>query len=547
MSLEIRLLGDLTVLRHGEVVSLPRSKKTRALLAYLALVERPQRRERLCEMFWEVPDDPRGALRWSLSKIRQVVDLGQGEILQADRNAVRLNTSQMTLDIAPLRGLGARDIEALEREQLEALARAFRGRFLDDLSLPRCPEFEAWRIATADELHVTRLRILRVLVDRLADDCPARALPYAHDLQALEPEDGALRADIRRLSEAARQSAMVQSSATRTDTQIAPAGETVTSTQVLPTLEMQLASPPEVVLAQEIRRCTTPDGARLAYALSGQGPPLVRAAHWMSHLELEWDSPVWKHWIEGLSAHYQLIRYDQRGNGLSDRYPADLSFDAMVADLESIIDAAGLRRVSLLGISQGCAVSIADAGSHPERVAGMVLYGGFTKGWRKRGNQREIARREAMGALIQEGWGQDDPVFRQMFTSLFIPEATPEQKNWYNELQRSTVSPEIAHRIFEEGAVIDVDDLLPRVRVPTLVMHAIGDAVIPFDMVRQSLGKSPARVSLRSIAPITCCLVTNQRSQPLWMKRVVFLRTPNRRSNSRVLRRPWESTALGST
>ncbi|MER9708004.1 alpha/beta fold hydrolase [Mesorhizobium sp. M0204] len=359
MSLEIRLLGDLTVLRHGEVVSLPRSKKTRALLAYLALVERPQRRERLCEMFWEVPDDPRGALRWSLSKIRQVVDLGQGEILQADRNAVRLNTSQMTLDIAPLRGLGARDIEALEREQLEALARAFRGRFLDDLSLPRCPEFEAWRIATADELHVTRLRILRVLVDRLADDCPARALPYAHDLQALEPEDGALRADIRRLSEAARQSAMVQSSATRTDTQIAPAGETVTSTQVLPTLEMQLASPPEVVLAQEIRRCTTPDGARLAYALSGQGPPLVRAAHWMSHLELEWDSPVWKHWIEGLSAHYQLIRYDQRGNGLSDRYPADLSFDAMVADLESIIDAAGLRRVSLLGISQGCAVSIA--------------------------------------------------------------------------------------------------------------------------------------------------------------------------------------------
>ncbi|MER8874169.1 transcriptional regulator, partial [Mesorhizobium sp. M0814] len=167
MSLEIRVLGDLTVLRLGEVVSLPPSKKTRALLAYLALVERPQRRERLCEMFWEVPDDPRGALRWSLSKIRQVVELGDGGILEADRNAVRLNTSEIVLDVAPLRGLGARDIEALEGEKLEALAGAFRGGFLDDLSLPRCPEFEAWRIATADELHVTHLRILRVLVDRL--------------------------------------------------------------------------------------------------------------------------------------------------------------------------------------------------------------------------------------------------------------------------------------------------------------------------------------------------------------------------------------------
>ncbi|MES0028953.1 alpha/beta fold hydrolase [Mesorhizobium sp. M0040] len=488
MSLEIRVLGDLTVLRLGEVVSLPPSKKTRALLAYLALVERPQRRERLCEMFWEVPDDPRGALRWSLSKIRQVVDLGNGEILQADRNAVRLNTSEVVLDIAPLRGLGGRDIEALEPEKLEALALAFRGRFLDDLSLPRCPEFEAWRIATADELHVTHLRILRVLVDRLE---PARALPYAHVLDGLEPGDEALRADIRRLSEAARQSAMVQSRASRTDIGVAPADETVPPTRVLPASEIQLASPPERTLAQEIRRCTTPDGARLAYSLSGQGPPLVRAAHWMSHLELEWDSPVWKHWIEGLSAHYQLIRYDQRGNGLSDRYPADLSFEAMVADLESIIDAAGLRRVSLLGISQGCAVSIAYAVRHPERVAGMVLYGGFTKGWRKRGNQREIARREAMGALIQEGWGQDDPVFRQMFTSLFIPEATPEQRNWYNELQRNTVSPEIAHRIFEEGAVIDVDELLPRVRVPTLVMHATGDAVIPFDHGQAMAGKIP--------------------------------------------------------
>src|SRR5690606_2052581 len=152
------------------------------------MTDRPQRRERLCEMFWEIPDDPRGALRWSLSKIRQIVENGDGSILEADRNTVHLNRGGILLDAAPLRGLGLRDIEALATDRLEALAGAFRGRFLDDLSLPRCPEFEAWRTAVGDELDVTRLRLLRLLVDRLASE-PERALVYAHMLQALEPDN----------------------------------------------------------------------------------------------------------------------------------------------------------------------------------------------------------------------------------------------------------------------------------------------------------------------------------------------------------------------
>src|SRR5690606_8711883 len=224
------------------------------------------------------------------------------------------------------------------------------GRFLDDLSLPRCPEFEAWRTAVGDELDVTRLRLLRLLVDRLASE-PERALVYAHMLQALEPDNETVRTDIRRLGEAARRTAMVQPRPPAGDDEAAPAGSS----------EEREAKPQGPTagepLAQEIRRCATPDGVRLAYALSGQGPPLVRAAHWMSHLERDWDSPVWKHWMEGLSADFRLVRYDQRGNGLSDRDPADLSFEAMIADLESIIDAAGLRRVFLLGISHGCATS----------------------------------------------------------------------------------------------------------------------------------------------------------------------------------------------
>lgn len=473
MSLEIRVLGELTVLRAGETVALPPSRKTRALLAYLAMTDRPQRRERLCEMFWEIPDDPRGALRWSLSKIRQIVEDGEGGVLEADRNAVFLNKDRLVLDAAPLRGLGIDDLEASDTGRLEALAGTFRGPFLDDLSLPRCPDFEAWRTAVGDELDVTHLRLLRILVDRLADE-PARALVHAHRLQALAPNDETVRADIRRLGEAARRIAVVQPRPPTAEGAAADAGAGEGPQQRAPPVGNR-------PLAQEIRRCATPDGVRLAYALSGQGPPLVRAAHWMSHLERDWDSPVWKHWMEGLSAHFRLVRYDQRGNGLSDRDPADLTFEAMIADLESIIDAAGLRRVFLLGISHGCATSIAYAARHPERVAGMVLYGGAACGWRRRGDEREVARRAAMSALIREGWGQDDPVFRQMFTSMFIPEATPEQKDWYNALQRDTVSPEVAQRIFEEGGDVDVTDLLPRIRVPTLVMHATRDALIPFE------------------------------------------------------------------
>ncbi len=457
--LEIRVLGDLVVSRDGAPLALPPSKKTRALLAYLAMVNRPQRRERLCEMFWDIPDDPRGALRWSLSKIRQIVD-GDGEqLLLADRNFVDFARGKVRLDAAPLIGLGPKEMQELNTEALERLAVGFRGLFLDDLALPRCPEYEAWRTAIANELEVTRLRLLRLLVDRLAPD-PARALVHAHALQALEPEDGGLRAEIARLGEAARQAALVQS---------LPQG----TTPAAPTV----AKP---ALTQEIRYCSTPDGTRLAYALSGQGIPIVRAAHWMSHLELDWESPVWRHWTEAMSASNTFVRYDQRGNGLSDREVSDVSFDAMLTDLESVVDAAGFRRFFLLGISQGCALSIAYAVRHPERVAGMILYGGFTRGWRKRGDPAESARRQAMGALMRDGWGQPDPVFRQLFTSAFIPEATPEQAEWYNELQRRTVSPQVAHAIFEATSEIDVEHLVAKVRVPAVVMHARRDAVIPF-------------------------------------------------------------------
>ena len=196
---------------------------------------------------------------------------------------------------------------------------------------------------------------------------------------------------------------------------------------------------PAAPIPQQIHYCTAPDGVRLAYATTGEGYPLLKCANWMSDLQYDWDSSVWRHWIAELSDRNRLIRYDQRGNGLSDRVVEDLSFAAQLSDLETVADMACPERFALLGISAGAAVSVAYAARHPKRVSHLILYGGRPRGWKHSGTQAYQAQRAAMSTLIREGWGQDNPAFRQMFTSLFIPDATPEQMHWYNELQRRTV------------------------------------------------------------------------------------------------------------
>ena len=238
-------------------------------------------------------------------------------------------------------------------------------------------------------------------------------------------------------------------------------------------------------LHQEIHFCTAPDGVRIAYAEVGEGPPLVKAANWLNHLEYDWESPIWSHVLHELAESNRLIRYDQRGNGLSDWDVDDISLDTFVRDQESVVDAARLDRFALLGISQGCAVSIAYAVQHPERVRRLVLYAGYARGRRKRNSQQEIERADLYVALMREGWGKDNPAFRQFFTSLFVPGATGEQMQWFNDLQRKTTSPESACRIRLAHDNIDVLELLPQVRVPTLVLHCRDDAVVPFDEGRR--------------------------------------------------------------
>jgi pimeloyl-ACP methyl ester carboxylesterase/DNA-binding winged helix-turn-helix (wHTH) protein len=245
------------------------------------------------------------------------------------------------------------------------------------------------------------------------------------------------------------------------------------------------AKSPANHLRQEIHFCTATDGVRIAYAAVGQGPPLIKTANWLNHLEYDWESPIWSHLLDEIAATYRLIRYDARGNGLSDWDVPDISFEAFVRDLETVIEATGLQRFPLFGISQGCAVSIAYAVRHPERVTHLILYGGYARGRNKRGSQREIEQGDAVLTLMREGWGQENPEFRMIYTSRFIPGATAEQMQWFNDLQRMTTSPENAIRIRVAMDDIDVSDLLSQVTVPTLVMHCRGDAAAPFEEGRR--------------------------------------------------------------
>ena len=222
---------------------------------------------------------------------------------------------------------------------------------------------------------------------------------------------------------------------------------------------------------QEIRFCTTADGIRLAYATSGAGPPLVKAAHWLSHLDYDWESLVWRHWLTELSGRFRLVRYDERGCGLSDWDIERFAFDDWVDDLEAVVDAAGLERFSLLGISQGGSVAIAYAVRHPERVSHLVLLGASAQGRRKRARtSEELELAEARIDMVRLGWGRPDPTYRQIFVARFLPDATQEQWRSFDELQRRSTSPENAWRFVDEFGNIDVTGIAPRLTVPTLIM-----------------------------------------------------------------------------
>jgi pimeloyl-ACP methyl ester carboxylesterase len=235
-------------------------------------------------------------------------------------------------------------------------------------------------------------------------------------------------------------------------------------------------------LRQTIRFCTSADGTRIAIASCGAGQVILRAAHWLSHVDYDLESPVWRPWLHALSARNRFVRYDPRGCGLSDRHVADLSIEAWHADMDAVAASIEEPRFVLLGLSQGGALAIAYALKHPERVSHLVLLNAYGQGGRVRAkNEAERLEAETIVNFIRIGWGRDNPAFCQFFTNLFIPDGTPEQHRWWGDLEKVTASADVAAQLLWQMQGIDVLDLAAKLRVPTLIAHSRGDMRVPFD------------------------------------------------------------------
>jgi DNA-binding SARP family transcriptional activator/pimeloyl-ACP methyl ester carboxylesterase len=505
-SLRISVLGSLAVLRDRKKMPLPPSKKTRALLSYLAVTARPHSRDRLCTMLWPIPDDPRAALRWSLTRLRPLVDEVDCRRIVADRETVEFDLDRVTVDVLALRDLVRNGTDALSTDALCQAVAAFEGEFLEGLELPDCQEFQSWCTAEREEARRLHAQLLTALAARL-ESVPEEALPHARALSVLEPANEAAQATLVRLLRAAgrwREAEEQFQYARRwlDEFRVAHTGALQQAAQSpLHTLRThaddgssritrapRLQGRPDL---HDVQFCTTSDGIRIAYACVGDGPPVVWAAHWLSHLAYSWESPIWRHWTEEFAKDHSFVHYDERGNGLSDWDNATFSVDAFVRDLEAVVDALGLDRFALIGSSKGGATAIAYAARHPARVSHLVLYGAFAQGWRVAGNRAEIERREAIITLARQGWAQDNPAFRQILTSLLLPDATLEEMGWFNDLQRISASASNAARLLQSSGNANVLDLLPAIAAPTLVLHCRDDAAMPFEQSRLIASRIP--------------------------------------------------------
>lgn len=237
-----------------------------------------------------------------------------------------------------------------------------------------------------------------------------------------------------------------------------------------------------MVTNQRIRFATTEDGARIAYAVHGHGPALIKVGHWLTHLEYDWQSPVWHHWLEDLGRSHRIVRYDSRETGLSSNGAKEASLDVWVEDLETVVRAAGLERFPLLAMLNGGPVAIEYAARHPEKVSAMVLYGTFLLGRARRGVTAQGRQEaEALRTLMEICWSEDNASIRQLWTARLIPDASLEQFHWLNDLQRKSASAAAAVRSMQVSHEIDVTERARSLEVPTLVLHSRNDAMVPMD------------------------------------------------------------------
>jgi pimeloyl-ACP methyl ester carboxylesterase/DNA-binding CsgD family transcriptional regulator len=247
-----------------------------------------------------------------------------------------------------------------------------------------------------------------------------------------------------------------------------------------------------VRIEQDITFKTSSDGTRIAVASCGAGPVVLRAAHWMSHVDYDLQSPVWRPWVEKMASSFCYIRYDARGCGLSDRFVADLSLDAWQNDLDTVAASIAGPPFVLFAMSQGGGLAIRYAHEHPDRVSHLVLLNAYSQGARARAKtQEELLEADTLVNFIRVGWGRENPAFSQFFTHLFMPDGTAEQHRWWGDLERETTSADVAARALHEMQGMDVLHLASQIHVPTLVLHCRGDMRVPFEEGRKLASAIP--------------------------------------------------------
>lgn len=465
--------------------------------------------DRIAELLWgdATPAEPGSTVQTNISRLRRV--LRDPIDVSTTAAGYRLNCPANHIDLTRFEQLVAETRTVTPAESVERAAEAlrlWRGNPFPDLDHP---DLEAER----QRLHEMRLDILETYAEGLCErgrhgeaievadghvrDHPHRERSVAtlmRSLYATGRQVEALDAFGRLRRRLLDDLGMDPSPALRS-LEVAILNQNLDATPAPARIDTVVAAPPSLRRAppattppvdQQIRFCTSDDGTRIAYATSGEGPVLVKAANWMTHLDYDWESPVWRHWLGELSNGRRLVRYDERGCGLSDREVDRFTFDAWVDDLELVVDALGLERFPLLGLSQGGAVAIAYAVRHPERVSRLVLCGAYGRGRLVRATTDRDRQEAALHLeLARIGWGSDDPAFRQVFTSQFMPDGTLEQWEAFNELQRRTTSPENAVRFMEVFANIDVTGIAPQVSCPTLILHSRSEVRVPLEMARE--------------------------------------------------------------
>lgn len=480
MTVEIRLLGDFDVVVDGRpVLGFPR-RSAAALVQLLALQPaRRLHRERVLDALWPDadPTDAANALHKAAHFARRATGAPDCVVLRRE-----------SVSLFPDRDVVV-DVVRFQAEAGAALADAnprASAQVLDTYGAELLPDepYAAWADTPRQRTDLLRRELLRrarrwpELVAQDPTDEQA-ALGLAQHLLDSGDRSGALQ-QIDRIEALLREELGIGLSPEGYDLRIAALDTAV----ALPTPRPRSAAPRHAGLAtQSLGFCRASDGVRLAYATSGNGPPLVKAANWLTHLDYDWGSPVWSHWWQELSRDHRLVRYDERGSGLSD-WDVDASsftLDAWVHDLETVVDTLGLERFDLFGMSQGGPIAVTYAARHPERVSRLIVYGTCARATWAKASPTRRSELAALGQLIRLSWGSDQPGFRQIYDARFLPDGPLETWRAFDQLQRRSTSPENAYQLWRAFGRLDASEAARSLDVPTLLLHSREDLVWSFE------------------------------------------------------------------